>query len=192
VTLPLIGRSERGSHGGTLRMMCWEIFWTMSRMIAIGWGCWSIRDFPFDTWRLSVVDALSVCDHIDFSWMSDFRVGLVDIFYTRPLTVFDQLHFRSDMRRYVEVYMSWLGRFSFSLPRIESGREIAAWDFTEIHWQDMILDSGDDSLRHYSLGLQEWRMQSRQEGQIFMIRVVQHQHDGSFPGDSMGPWDFMG
>jgi hypothetical protein len=23
-------------------------------------------------------------------------------------------------------------------------------DFTEIHWQDMILDSGDDSLRHYN------------------------------------------
>jgi hypothetical protein len=94
--------------------------------------------------------------------MSDFRVGLVDILYTFPLTVFDQLQFRSDMRRYVEVYM--LGRFSFPLPRIESGKEIATWDFTEIHWQDMIFDSGDDSLRHYSLGLQEWRMQSRREG----------------------------
>jgi hypothetical protein len=29
-------------------------------MIAVDWGCWSIRDFPFDTWRLGVVDALSV------------------------------------------------------------------------------------------------------------------------------------
>jgi hypothetical protein len=26
-------------------------------------------------------------------------------------------------------------------------------DFTEIHWQDMILDSGDDPLRHYNLRL---------------------------------------
>jgi hypothetical protein len=29
----------------------------------------------------------------------------------------------------------------------------------------MILDSGDDSLRHYNLWMQEWRMQSRQEDQ---------------------------
>jgi hypothetical protein len=43
----------------------------------------------------------------------------------------------------------------------------------------MILDSGDDSLRHFSVWL-EWRIQSRQEGQIFMIRVAQRQHDGSF------------
>ena len=70
-------------------------------MIATGWGCWSIQAFPFDTWRLGVVDALSVCDHIEFSGMSDFRVGLVD--------------------------------------------------FTEIHWKDMILNSGDDSLRNYNL-----------------------------------------
>jgi len=60
-------------------------------------------------------------------------------------------------------------------------------DFTEIHWQDMILNSGDDSLRHYSLGLQEWRMQSKQECQIFMIRVLQRQHDGSF---LVIAWDF--
>jgi hypothetical protein len=59
----------------------------------------------------------------------------------------------------------WLGRFSFSLPRIESGREITTWDFTKIHWRGMILNSGDNSLRHYILqGLQEWRMQSRKEG----------------------------
>jgi hypothetical protein len=70
-------------------------------MFAVGWGCWSIGVFPFDTWRLGVVDALSVFDHIDFSVMSDFRVGSVD--------------------------------------------------FIEIHQPNMILDSGDDSLRHYSL-----------------------------------------
>jgi hypothetical protein len=66
------------------------------------------------------VDALSVCDHIDFSVMSDFRVSLVD--------------------------------------------------FAEIHWLDMILDSGDDCLRHYRLWMQVWRMQFRQEDHIFMIR----------------------
>jgi hypothetical protein len=71
-------------------------------MIALGWGCWSIRDFPFGTWRLGVMDALSICGHIDFSWMYDFRVGL--------------------------------------------------GDSTEIHWQDIILDNGDDSLRHYNFG----------------------------------------
>jgi hypothetical protein len=47
-------------------------------MIAIGWGCWSIMDFPFDTWRLGVVDNLSVFDHIEFSVMSDFQGCLVD------------------------------------------------------------------------------------------------------------------
>jgi hypothetical protein len=82
-------------------------------MIVVGWGCWSIRAFPFDTWRLGVVDALSVCDHIDFLVMFDFRVGLVD--------------------------------------------------FIGIHWQDMILNSGDDPLRHYNFLLWERRIQSRQE-----------------------------
>jgi hypothetical protein len=85
-------------------------------MCAVGWVCWSIRDFPFDTWRLSVVDAFSVGSHIGFSWMFDFRDGFVDIFYTIPLTVSDQLHSRSDMRGYVEVYMLWLGIFYFPFP----------------------------------------------------------------------------
>ena len=67
-------------------------------MHVVGWVCWSIMDFPFDTWRLSVVDALSVCDHIDFSWMTNFRVGLVDIF----LKFFYQLHLRSNMRINIE------------------------------------------------------------------------------------------
>jgi hypothetical protein len=44
----------------------------------------------------------------------------------------------------------------------------------------MILDSGDDSLSHYILWMQEWRMQSRQEDHIFMTRVVEYQHDRSF------------
>jgi hypothetical protein len=92
--------------------------------------------------------------------MLDFRVGLVEIFYTRSLIFFYRIQFRRNMRRHTEVYMLLLGRFSFPLPRIELGREIVAWDFTKKHWQDMILDSGDDSLRHYNLGLQEWRIQS--------------------------------
>jgi hypothetical protein len=45
-------------------------------MIVVGRGCWSIRDFPFDTWGRGIVDALSVDDHIDFSMMSDFKVGM--------------------------------------------------------------------------------------------------------------------
>jgi hypothetical protein len=44
----------------------------------------------------------------------------------------------------------------------------------------MILNSGDDPLRHYNLWLQEGRMQSKQEDHIFNIRVMHRQHDGSF------------
>jgi hypothetical protein len=91
-------------------------------MIAIGWGCWSIRDFPFDTWRLGVMDSLSFCVHIDFSWISDFRVGL--------------------------------------------------GDSTKIHWRDIILNSGDNYLRDYNLGLWEWMMKYKYEGHISMIIVV--------------------
>jgi hypothetical protein len=111
--------------------------------------------------------------------MFDFRDGFVDIFYTIPLTVSDQ-HSRSDMRGYVEVYMLWLGKFSFSLPKIESGREISSWDFTEIHLQDTIPDSGGDYSKYYSLGFQEWRMWSRHEGQTVMIKVAQRHHGGFF------------
>jgi hypothetical protein len=91
-------------------------------MIAVGWWCWSIRAFPFDTWRLGVIDALSVCDHIKFYEMPDSRVGLVDL--------------------------------------------------TDIHWQDMILDSGNNYLRPYNLWMQEWRMSSRQEDHVFRVRVA--------------------
>jgi hypothetical protein len=93
-------------------------------MCAVGWVCWSIRDFPIDTWRLSVVDDFLVGSYIVFSWMFDFREGFVDIFYTSLLIVSNKLHSKSEMRGHVEVYMSWLGRVSFSLPRIESRREI--------------------------------------------------------------------
>jgi hypothetical protein len=96
-------------------------------MIAVSWVCWSIRASPFDTWRLSVVDTFSVCGHKGFSWMSNFRDGFVDIFYTIPLTVFDQLHFRSDMRGYVEVYMLWLGRFSFFCPGLSLAERLQLW-----------------------------------------------------------------
>jgi len=45
-------------------------------LIAIDRGRWSIRNFPFETWRHSVVDVLSVDDHVEFSMMFDFRVGI--------------------------------------------------------------------------------------------------------------------
>jgi hypothetical protein len=92
--------------------------------------------FSSDTWILSGIDSLSSFDNKDFSWMIDNRVGLVDIL----LVVFDQLHFRRDMRRHVESYMLWLGRFSFALSRIEL--------VAEVHWREVMLDSGDVSLRH--------------------------------------------
>jgi hypothetical protein len=43
-------------------------------MIAVDMRYWSIEAFPFDTWRLGVVDSLSVGDHIDFSMIYDLRV----------------------------------------------------------------------------------------------------------------------
>jgi hypothetical protein len=46
-------------------------------------------------------------------------------------------------------------------------------EFIEIHWMHMILNSGDDSLRHYILWMQVWRMQFREEDLIFMIILVQ-------------------
>jgi hypothetical protein len=118
----LIKRSQVDSCVGT-----WKIR-DMSRRCFTSYRL--VWDFPFDTRRLGVVDALPVCDHIDFSGMPDFRVGLVDL--------------------------------------------------TEIHWQDMIHDSGNNSLRPYRLWMQEWMIQSRQEDHVFRVRVAQCQHDRSF------------
>jgi hypothetical protein len=84
------------------------------------------------------------------------------------------------MRVYAKVYMLSLGIISFSFPRIKSSREITTWDFTEIHLQDMIPDSGGDSSKYYSLGFHEWRMWSRHEDETIMIRVAQCQHGGFF------------
>jgi hypothetical protein len=55
---------------------------------------------------------------------------------------------------------------------------VGSVEFTKIHWHDMILYSGDDPLRHYNLQLQQRRMKSKEEDQIFMIKVAQH--DWSF------------
>jgi hypothetical protein len=33
-------------------------------LIALGWRCRSINTLPFDTWRLGIVNTLSVGDHI--------------------------------------------------------------------------------------------------------------------------------
>jgi hypothetical protein len=70
---------------------------------------------------------------------------------------------------------------------IRYGSGFAVLDFTEIHLQHMILDSGDGSLRHFILGFQEWKMQSRHESKIFMIRVAQRHHGGSFLGIAWDP-----
>jgi hypothetical protein len=45
-----------------------------------------------------IVDVFSVGSQRGFSWMFDFRDGFVDIFYTNPLIVSDQLHSKSDMQ----------------------------------------------------------------------------------------------
>jgi hypothetical protein len=60
-------------------MFSWRDFVDDAWMIAVVWGCCIIRDFPFDIWRLGVVDALLVCDRINFSKMPYFRVGVVDL-----------------------------------------------------------------------------------------------------------------
>jgi hypothetical protein len=46
----------------------------------------------------------------------------------------------------------------FVTPRIGYDIGLVDFDFTEILLQDIILDSGDGSSRHYNLGFQEWRM----------------------------------
>jgi hypothetical protein len=80
-------------------------------------------------------------------------------------------HFWDASRGDVGVHSIWQDIFSLPTPRIGYDSGLADFDFTEIHLQDVILDSGDGSSRHYNLGFQEWRMQSRHEGQIFMIKV---------------------
>jgi hypothetical protein len=108
-------------------------------------------DFPFDTWILGFMDSLLVCSHIDFSWMFDFRVGMLDM--SNPLSILDRFHLRSDMRRHVEFYMLWLGQVSFPLPNMDLAGEV--------YWLDTILDSRDDYLRLHKLWMQMWRMNFR-------------------------------
>jgi hypothetical protein len=45
-------------------------------MIVVAWGSWIIRNFLFDTWIRGVLDALLVDDHIDFSMIFYFIVGI--------------------------------------------------------------------------------------------------------------------
>jgi hypothetical protein len=62
------------------------------------------------------------------------------------------------------------------------GHGFADLDFTETPSQGRIQDSGFSPFREFSLGFQERRMQTGHIGPTMMIRVVQHQHGGTFPG----------
>jgi hypothetical protein len=59
---------------------------------------------------------------------------------------------------------------------------VGSYDFIEIHWLGIILDSGCDALRHYSL----W-MQSGHDVRTTMIRGALHQRSGSFPRIAWDP-----
>jgi hypothetical protein len=67
----------------------------------------------------------------------------------------------------------WKYIFSSLIPRIRYDTGIEFLEFTKVHLQDMILNSGDSSLRHCILDFQEWRMQFRHESEMFMIIVEQ-------------------
>jgi hypothetical protein len=84
-------------------------------------------------------------------------------------------HFSDAPRGNDGVHALWEDRFSLSIPRIEYDNGLANFDSTNAHLQEMIHSSWVGSSRHYNLGFQEWRLQSRHEGQPLMIRVVQHQ-----------------
>jgi hypothetical protein len=63
---------------------------------------------------------------------------------------------------------------------IEYGSGFAGRDFTWRPMQTTIHGSRFIPYRYFILEFQERRMQTRHDGQMVMIRVVQHQHGGSF------------
>jgi hypothetical protein len=89
-------------------------------------------------------------------------------------------HFWEASRGDGGLHAIWQDGFSLSILRIGYDSGLADFDSTEVHLQDMIHSSGVESSRNYSLGFQEWRLQSGHDGQTFMIRVAQRQHGGSF------------
>jgi hypothetical protein len=57
------------------------------------------------------------------------------------------------VRGVVEPCSIWRGRFSLTIPRIESIRGLVGFDITEMPWRDMIQDSEFSPFKDFSLGV---------------------------------------
>jgi hypothetical protein len=66
--------------------------------------------------------------------------------------------------------------------RLEASHGLADLDFNETLSHERIQDGGFSPFGEISLGFQERRMQTGHIGSMVMIRVVQCQHGGIFPG----------
>jgi hypothetical protein len=97
----------------------------------------------------------------------------------RVVSVIGLHHFGDVVRGVVEPFSVWRGRFSLTIPRIESIYGLVGFDIINMPWQDMIQDSEFNPLKDFSLGVQERRAQSKHGGQTIMIGWVQHQYGGS-------------
>jgi hypothetical protein len=81
--------------------------------------------------------------------------------------------------------MSIEGRSRLTLygrTRLEASHGLADLDFSETLSHERIQDGGFSPFREISLGFQERRMQTGHVGLTVMIKVVQRQHGGIFPG----------
>jgi hypothetical protein len=116
-------------------------------------GC--IQKQEFKTWHIWIPMVISIT-----KWESvGSRDARLLVWMWVPGThLIGPFHFWDASRGDAGVYSIWQDIFSLPLPRIRYDSGLANFDFTEIHLQDMILDSGDDSSRHYNLGFVEWRM----------------------------------
>ena len=69
---------------------------------------------------------------------------------------------------------------SFLIPRIKAGSCFAYLDFTKTPSQGRIQDDGFSPFREINLEFQERRMYIGLIALTMMMRVVQHQHGGTF------------
>jgi hypothetical protein len=75
----------------------------------------------------------------------------------RVVSVIGLCHCGDVVRGFFELCSIWRGRFSLTIPRIESIYGLVGFDFTEMPWRDMIQDSEFNHFRDFSLGVQERR-----------------------------------
>lgn len=97
----------------------------------------------------------------------------------RVVLVIGLRHCGDIVRGVVEPCSIWRGRFSLTIPRIDSIRELVGFNVAKMSWQDMIQDSEFSPSRVFNLGVQERRTQSDHGGQTVTIGGVQSRYDDS-------------